>query len=91
MIEKTLVVLLYTGLLTGSFSTYAFGQRKTEMSFENLDTNSDGKVSLQEFTNKNQSRRRSPQDVFKKLDIDVDVFIDQQEYNARPRRQGGRR
>lgn len=91
MSMKIILTVLCTGLLTGSLSVCASGQPRGRMSFENLDTNNDGKIALQEFIDMAQARRRSPEDIFKRLDADGDGFINQEEFAARPAGRGGRR
>lgn len=60
------------------------------MSFESLDGNGDGTISLEEFTaNAPSGRRRSPEDIFNRLDANEDGHVSQQELDAmRKRRQG---
>jgi hypothetical protein len=59
------------------------------VSFDNLDSNGDGEISLDEFVAKAPSGRRNPEDMFNQLDADGDGSVSQQELDAmRERRQG---
>jgi Ca2+-binding EF-hand superfamily protein len=60
------------------------------MSFEHLDANSDGVISLEEFIAKAPSGRRNPEDIFKRLDLNGDGYVSQPEWDAMPKRRKGR-
>ena len=70
-----------------------FARGKGKMSLMQFDTDSDGKISRQEFQNAPHRGNRNSDDIFNRLDTDGDGYITQQEMqNGRGPGQGkGRR
>ena len=70
------------------FAAEADAQNRERQSFSDLDTNDDGKLSLEEFS-KMGSRRGTPEEMFERLDADGDGYITEDEFKSR--QSGGRR
>ena len=70
------------------FAAEADAQNRERQSFSDLDTNDDGKLSLEEFS-KMGSRSGTPEEMFERLDADGDGYITEDEFKSRQR--GGRR
>ena len=65
----------------------ARGQGKP--SFDSLDADKDGKISLKEFKKLPSRRGGSPESIFKMKDKDQDGFLSKDEFEAQPSRRGG--
>jgi len=91
MIRKKTLITLSSGLLGATLAACASAEPRAGMPFENLDANSDGVVSLEEFVDKAPSGRRDPEDIFRRVDADGDGHVSQQELDAMPKRRQGRR
>lgn len=90
MLEQKILILCGTGLLIASLSACAGGRPSGSggISFGELDTNGDEKVSLTEFLEKAPSMRRDPEEIFQMLDTDEDGYINQEEFDARSKGRG---
>lgn len=63
MITKTALITLGREL-----AARVLAQPRDDMSFESIDTNNDGTISMGKFFTKPSTGRRKPEDIFKQLD-----------------------
>lgn len=76
-------------LAAGNLLGVAGAEPRKGSSFQELDEDADGKVSLQEFTSKARFHRRSPEKMFSRFDVDRDGYLNKEEFQSRPFRQRG--
>jgi len=69
-------------------STHLLAEERKRPEFSEIDANSDGKLSLEEFSTV-ESRRGTPEEMFDRMDKNDDGFVTEQEYQSRGN--GGRR
>lgn len=91
MCKRKTLILFCTGLLMTSLTTYASERPRGGISFESLDADGDSQISLQEFVENVPFKRRSPEEIFGRLDTNEDGTISPQEFDARPTGKGRRR
>ena len=82
-----MIVLPACILMVAMAAAASNAQDRNRPSFADLDTNADGKVSLDEFS-KVGGRRGTPENTFKRMDANGDGYITEDEYQTR--RRGGR-
>ena len=91
MCKKTVVILIFTGVLMNSLTVCASEQHRSgKPSFTTLDANEDGQISLEEFSTRAPAKRLDPLALFNVLDSNEDGMISPQEFEERGRA-GGRR
>ena len=88
--KRTIVLMgLCASMLTPAAS--ALAEAAARPTFESLDTNGDGKLTLEEFKKVPARGRRTPEQMFQLMDTDKDGSLSKAEFNARTGRRGGSR
>lgn len=81
ILAKKLAMLALIPVLT-TFAFEVSAQNRERPSLAELDANEDGKLSLEEFS-KTSSRRRTPEEMFERLDTNGDGYIVEDEVQAK--------
>lgn len=77
------VIIISLSACTGGTPTTTKGYSKTQQPiFEQLNSNGDKKISLQEFTEGIPFMRRSPEGIFNRLDANNNGYINREELKA---------
>jgi Ca2+-binding EF-hand superfamily protein len=87
---KTLVSLAAALMLIAS-APVTWAQQQGRLTFEYLDTNKDGSISVDELSTlaARIPSNPKPEDLFARWDADKDGKVSKQEFDARPRNSGG--